>query len=82
MEAVTYLCAVLFGDHVAIRRFGRRGSHELSRGRADGHVVGRRLQNLVALLGKECVELIVRHGRVALVHLALDAHVLHLPRRH
>mmetsp|Transcript_15797 Transcript_15797/g.40419 ORF Transcript_15797/g.40419 Transcript_15797/m.40419 type:complete len:537 (+) Transcript_15797:1904-3514(+) len=53
------------------RHEGRGRGHRLARGRADGHVVGGRAQDFVALGGQHGVQVVVRQRAVALINLAL-----------
>mmetsp|Transcript_18179 Transcript_18179/g.45574 ORF Transcript_18179/g.45574 Transcript_18179/m.45574 type:complete len:411 (+) Transcript_18179:2372-3604(+) len=57
---------------------GRGRGHQLARRRADGHVGVRRLEDLVALRREHRVQVVVGERPVALLDLALPAHLLDL----
>eukprot|EP00053_Salpingoeca_punica_P017422 m.167819 g.167819 ORF g.167819 m.167819 type:complete len:1096 (+) comp17202_c1_seq2:150-3437(+) len=82
VHAVLALVHHLLWDAEACAGLRRRRGHQPARGRADRHVVGRRVQDLVALGREHGVQLRVGQRPVALKELLLKAHVPHLVGRH
>ncbi|RUP50240.1 LOW QUALITY PROTEIN: hypothetical protein BC936DRAFT_139884 [Jimgerdemannia flammicorona] len=80
---IVCLLAVLLLHHEPHRvAHGGRCRHELAGRRPNGDVGGGRFQDLVAGGGEHGVELLVRHGPVAGVELALPPHRIHRLGRH
>ena len=63
------------------RAGGRRG-HELASGRAQRHVAVGRLENLEALGGEHCIQILVRQRPIPSFDLACPSHLLHRLGRH